>query len=268
MDLLRERSQDIRNLYNNQYREKIRQIIETDSMNQLYQGKKLNQNDLLQFQETIKFIIKIIAVNFELLNIEPTLASTTKIIIDLYLFYGLPSKADQLQHEIYNQSKQSIFLTLLQHMIDITRMTLEFTIKRQTNLRIFCVGKEIDKKKPTSNPPKRLNYISVQRSELNTQEKVIQSKQSIRHYETQSPNESPEKNQKILEEIQVTSRENSFLRCHQIRKTEIVTKTYLPSIYQPKFNQQSLFRQLKQRNLSISNTIQSYIKQINDKIIT
>ncbi|CAD8101332.1 unnamed protein product [Paramecium sonneborni] len=267
MDLLRERAQDIRNLQNNQVpiKEKIRQIIETDSMNQLYQAKKLNQNDLLQFQEAIKFILKIIAVNFELLNLEPTLASTTKNVIELYLYYGLPSKVDQLQNELFNQSKQSIFLILLQHLIDITRMALEFTIKRQTNLRIFCVGKEIDKKQSTSNPPKRLNFKSVQRSESNTQEKVIQSKQSIFHFETQSPNESPAKTQRILEEIQATSRDNSVIRCYQIRQTDIVSKTLLPSIYQPKFKQQSLFRQLKQRNLSIQNTIQSYIKQINDK---
>ncbi|CAD8070982.1 unnamed protein product [Paramecium sonneborni] len=76
---MKERVQDIQNIYNNtmaikqisiheskvEYREKLRQIQETDIMSSLYQFRKLTQSDLAQFQEGAKQIFKIIAPGFD-----------------------------------------------------------------------------------------------------------------------------------------------------------------------------------------------------------
>ncbi|CAD8191291.1 unnamed protein product [Paramecium octaurelia] len=72
IDIMKERVSDIQNIYNNtmaikqiKYREKLRQIQETDLMSSLYQFRKLTQQDLAQFQEGAKQIFKIIAPGFD-----------------------------------------------------------------------------------------------------------------------------------------------------------------------------------------------------------
>ncbi|CAD8072094.1 unnamed protein product [Paramecium primaurelia] len=263
MDLLRDRAQDIRLLQNNQMA--IRQIIETDFFNQLSQIKKISKNDLILLQHTMKFIIRIIALNFEINNLEPNLSSTARIILELYQYFGLSSQSELLQSEKTNQNKQSVFLILVQHLIDITRMALELTIKSQTNLKLFCWGKEIGEKGITNNS-KVAQLRRVQRSESNHQDKVYQSKKSIQKLETQQIYESIPKSQRTIEDIQHYSRDTSVIRNHHQRKTELIQNSKaLPCIYQMKQNQLNLYRQLKQRNSSIHNSIQTYIRQIYDK---
>ncbi|CAD8089270.1 unnamed protein product [Paramecium primaurelia] len=69
---MKERVSDIQNIFNNtmaikqiKYREKLRQIQETDLMSSLNQFRKLTQQDLAQFQEGAKQIFKIIAPGFD-----------------------------------------------------------------------------------------------------------------------------------------------------------------------------------------------------------
>ncbi|CAD8110931.1 unnamed protein product [Paramecium sonneborni] len=255
MDLLRDRAQDIR-------LENIRQIVETDYINQLIQMKRLNKNDLMMLQETFKFIVRIIALDFEINNLEPNLTSTAKNIIELYQYFGLQFKSEL--NEKHNQSKWSIFLILVEHLIEITKMVLEFTIKRQTNLKLFCLGKEIGEKITIYNK-KIPEFKRVQRSESNHQDYVQQSKQSIQQFEKQQIYDSLPKTQRLIEEIQNNSREISVIRNFHQRKTEIIQNKLLPCMNQMKSHQLSLYRQLKQRNSSIHNSIQTYIKQIYDK---
>ncbi|CAD8114363.1 unnamed protein product [Paramecium sonneborni] len=72
IDIIKERVSDIQNIYNNtmaikqiKYREKVRQMQETDIMSTLFQYRKLTQSDLAQFQEGAKQIFKIIAPGFD-----------------------------------------------------------------------------------------------------------------------------------------------------------------------------------------------------------
>ncbi|CAD8099530.1 unnamed protein product [Paramecium sonneborni] len=253
-----------RQLQDKQYREKIRQIVETDTMNQLFQTKRLYKNDLLILQETFKFIVRIIALDFEINHLEPNLTSTAKNIIELYQYFGLQSKAEQLQNDKQNQSQWSVFLILVQNLIEITRMALELTIKRQTNLKLFCIGKEIGERIIPLNK-KIYELKRVLRSESNHQDFVYQSKQSIQQLETQQIYDSLPKTQRVIEEIQNNSQDTSVIRNSHQRKTEITYSKPLPLINQMKSNQLSLYRQLKQRNSSIHNSIQTYIKQIYDK---
>ncbi|CAD8183722.1 unnamed protein product [Paramecium octaurelia] len=246
-------------------KEKIRQIIETDFLNQLSQAKKISKNDLMLLQETLRFIIRIIALNFEINNLEANFGSTTRIILELYQYFGLSSKAELLQSEKPSQSKQSVFLNLVQHLVDITRMALELTIKSQTNLRLFCLGKEIGEKGVPNNSKVPL-LRRVQRSESNHQDKVYQSKKSIQRLDSQHIYESLPKSQRTIEETRYYSRDTSAVRNPQQRKTEIPQNNKaLPCINQMKSIQLSLYRQLKQRNSSIHNSIQTYIRQIYDK---
>lgn len=82
IDILKERVSDIQNIYSNkmtikqisncllniEYREKLRQIQETDIMSSLYQFRKLTQADLALFQEGAKEIFKVIAPGFDVLH--------------------------------------------------------------------------------------------------------------------------------------------------------------------------------------------------------
>lgn len=79
-----------------------------------------------------------------------------------------------------HNTKQQIFLTLIQHLVELTKIAMQTAIKRFLDMRLFCIGKEIEKG-PTQaisrrqldyqsdnySPLRKIKFKNVQRSESN-----------------------------------------------------------------------------------------------------
>ncbi|CAD8189306.1 unnamed protein product [Paramecium pentaurelia] len=294
---MKERVSDIQNIYNNsmaikqiKYREKLRQIQETDIMSSLYQFRKLTQQDLAQFQEGAKQIFKIIAPGFDTRFSEITLTSTSKVFIELYQHFGFVQKSDTLYNELLHNSKQQIFLCLIQHLIDLTKIALKCAVKRFLDMKLFCIGKEIEKSPILLN--KRIDMIQftavkknkikrVMRSESNSLHQsdkkqelriIIDKKDRLSIHDVISHCDKSEiikKNIRNYDEINIdnisTTCNRNIQRYQSVQKhTEPTTqRLQFPSIY--KNSNSVLYKALKTRNQSISLTISNYIRELQDK---
>ncbi|KAM3128440.1 hypothetical protein pb186bvf_019448 [Paramecium bursaria] len=199
LDIMRERVQDIQCIPSNtvsikqiKYREKLRQIAETDIMSSLYAFRKLNSQDLSQFQDGSRFILRTIVPGFDPQFTDLTLSATSKVFIELYHFCGFQARAEALYNDLINNTKQQIFLSLIQHLLDLTKMAMQTALKRFLDLKLFCIGKEI--KEPSAPPQITIKKYDYSSDASPARKRPFQLPKKVQRSESNVMNQQKEKN--------------------------------------------------------------------------